>query len=244
MNVQQASHNACGASPVPAETIPAGGGALHAATLSITEIYKSIQGESTWAGLPCIFVRLTGCHLRCVWCDTEYAFHGGTKWSIAEILARCRELGGGLVEITGGEPLLQKQCTLLARALLDEGCTVLCETSGALPIGALPADVIKIMDLKCPDSGECDKNDWSNIEALSSRDEVKFVIASRKDYEWSREVTAEHGLSKRCNAVLFSAAAPHLEPRRLVEWMLADGVDARFQMQLHKAVWPDRNEGV
>ncbi len=214
------------------------------ATLTVTEIYKSVQGESTWAGLPCIFVRLTGCPLRCVWCDTEYAFHGGAKMTVGEIVDRCLELACPLVEITGGEPLLQKACATLAQCLLDRGMTVLCETSGALPIDRLPADAIRIMDLKCPDSGECDKNDWSNLDRLSPRDEVKFVIAGRKDYEWSREVVRDHNLPSRCHAVLFSPVLGSVDPQELVEWILEDGLDVRFQLQMHKFIWPPDRKGV
>jgi 7-carboxy-7-deazaguanine synthase len=222
----------------------AGDDPLLSAVLTVTEIYKSVQGESTWAGLPCIFVRLTGCHLRCVWCDTEYAFHGGTKMTVDEIVDRCVELACPLVEITGGEPLLQKQCGTLAQCLLDRGLTVLCETSGALPIDRMPADVITIMDLKCPDSGECDKNDWSNIGRLSMRDEVKFVIAGRKDYEWSRDAVREHDLPARCHAVLFSPVFGSVDPRELVEWILEDELDVRFQLQMHKFIWPPDQKGV
>ena len=166
-------------------------------TLRLTEIYKSIQGESTWAGKPCTFIRLARCHLRCVWCDTSYAFYGGEKVSIGEILAKCSEMDCTLVEITGGEPLIQPECVDLAAALLDAGYTVLVETSGTLPIHGLPADAIKIMDLKCPGSGECGKNDWSNIDALSAQDEVKIVIASRGDYEWSRDIVHTYALPGR-----------------------------------------------
>ena len=213
-------------------------------TLAVTEIYKSIQGESTWAGLPCIFVRLTGCHLRCVWCDTEYAFYGGEKMAIEDIVGRCEALDCPLIEITGGEPLLQDRCGALAQQLLDKGFTVLCETSGALPIDRLPAEVIKIMDLKCPDSGECERNDWANIGRLSKRDEVKFVIASRRDYEWSRDAVAKHVLDQRCGAVLFSPVFGAVESRDIVDWMLADGVNARFQLQMHKFIWPPDAKGV
>ncbi len=210
----------------------------------VTEIYRSIQGESTWAGKPCTFIRLTGCNLRCVWCDTEYAFHHGDKMTIGEILEECNRLACPLVEITGGEPLLQKGCPVLAEALLAQGYTVLCETSGSLPIAALPRDVIKIMDLKCPGSGECDKNDWSNLEALGPRDEVKFVLADREDYEWSREVLLEHHLAARCNAVLFSPVFGAIDPRDIVEWILEDGLDVRFQLQVHKFIWPPDQKGV
>jgi len=212
--------------------------------LRVTEIYKSVQGESTWAGLPCIFVRLSGCPLRCVWCDTEYAFYGGEKLSVAAIVDQCRALGGDLIEITGGEPLAQPECPDLAQAFLDAGFTVLIETSGSLPISSLPAETIKIMDLKCPDSGEGDKNDWTNIDALTDRDEVKFVIASRRDYEWSREQVTKHNLSNRCKAALFSPVFGAIEGDSLVKWILEDKLNVRFQLQLHKYVWPPDAKGV
>ena len=210
------------------------------ATLRVTEIYRSVQGESTWAGLPCTFVRLARCHIRCVWCDTAYAFKGGTAMSIGTIVERCRELGVPLVELTGGEPLVQPECPALAQALLDAGFTVLVETSGTLPIATLPDACITIMDLKCPDSGECEKNDWSNIAALSPRDEVKFVLASRRDYEWARDVVREHRLDERVQAVLFSVAFGYVEPKDVVEWILEDALNVRFQLQMHKFIWdPD-----
>lgn len=214
------------------------------ALLRVTEIYKSIQGESTWAGLPCIFVRLARCHLRCVWCDTAYAFYGGRKVSIAEIRATCRSMACSLVEITGGEPLVQAECGRLAQALLEDGCTVLVETSGTLPIDVLPPESIKIMDLKCPDSGECSKNYWPNLETLSARDEVKFVLASRRDYEWARDVVQEHDLTSRCNAVLFSPVFGRIEPAEIVRWILEDGLNVRFQLQLHKFIWSPEEKGV
>lgn len=213
-------------------------------TLTVTEIFRSIQGESTWAGLPCVFVRLTGCNLRCVWCDTAYAFSGGTKMTVEDVVARVAELACPLVEITGGEPLLQEACPSLAEALLGRGLTVLCETSGALPIDRVPADVITIMDLKCPGSGESSKNDWGNVDRLSRRDEVKFVIADRADYEWSRDVVHRYGLPARCNAVLFAPVFGVLEARDLVQWILEDGLPVRFQPQLHKFVWPPDTRGV
>jgi len=213
-------------------------------TLSVTEIYKSIQGESTWTGLPCIFVRLSGCPLRCVWCDTQYAFSGGQKMTIGAIREACRGLDVSLVEITGGEPLWQKDSPLLASALLEDGRTVLCETSGALPIDVLPQEVIKIMDLKCPGSGECDKNDWANIDKLSPRDEVKFVIGDRADYEWSRSIVREYGLCARCNAVLFAPVFGWIEPRAIAEWILEDGLGVRLQLQVHKYIWPGERKGV
>ena len=213
-------------------------------TLVVTEIYRSIQGESTWAGIPCTFIRLTGCNLRCVWCDSAYAFHGGVRMTLPEILAECRRLGGPLVEITGGEPLLQKGCPCLAEALLAEGYIVLCETSGALPLTVLPGDVIKIMDLKCPGSGECDQNHWANIDALGPRDEVKFVLASREDYEWSRDVLRKYNLAARCHAVLFSPVFGAIDPKDIVAWLLEDRLEVRFQLQMHKFIWPPGQKGV
>ena len=212
--------------------------------LMVTEIYKSVQGESTWVGKPCTFIRLTGCPLRCVWCDTTYAFQGGSRMSMTDIVAACDALDCPLVEITGGEPLAQKQCGALAERLLDRGYTVLCETSGALPIDRLPDAVIKIMDLKCPGSGECDRNDWDNIAKLAPRDEVKCVIADRRDYEWSRDAVRRYDLTSRCAAVLFSPVFGSVEPKALVEWILEDKLDVRFQLQLHKFVWPPDQKGV
>ncbi len=213
-------------------------------TLRITEVYKSVQGESTWAGLPCIFVRLARCHLRCVWCDTEYAFRGGESVSIGALLDQCDALTCQLIEITGGEPLIQPNCVDLAEALLDRGYTVLVETSGSLPIAVLPAEVIKIMDLKCPGSGECGKNDWSNIDTLSQHDEVKFVIASRADYEWAAEVVQRYQLADRCNAILFSPVFGPIEPADIVQWIIDDNLPVRFQLQMHKFIWPPDAKGV
>src|SRR5712672_2049263 len=209
----------------------------------ITEIFKSVQGEGTRAGLPCVFVRLTGCNLRCTWCDTAYAFHGGKKMSVEDVLARVDELCGRagdqsgaaaivpLVELTGGEPLLQEEIYPLAEALLARGYTVMIETSGERFIGRLPREVIKIVDVKCPDSGEPDTFDFSNLEALTKNDEVKFVLSSRRDYEFAREFSDRHNLAERVHQVLFSPVFegpegqwPGLEPRELVEWMLADGL--------------------
>ncbi len=212
--------------------------------LAVTEIYKSIQGESTWVGLPCIFVRLTGCPLRCVWCDTAYAFSGGDAMSVADVVEQVKSLDCPLVEITGGEPLGQRNCGPLAQALLDQGLTVLCETSGALPIDQLPDSVIKIMDLKCPGSGEQSRNDWNNIAKLSPKDEVKFVIADRVDYEWARDKTRELDLTSKVNAVLFSPAFGPQDPQALVKWIMEDGLDVRFQLQMHKFVWPPDTKGV
>ena len=211
--------------------------------LRINEIYKSIQGESSWAGLACVFVRLTGCHLRCYYCDTEYAFHEGRWMTLTEILARVSEYDAPLVEITGGEPLLQPACGELARRLLDLGLTVLCETSGALPIDRLPPDVIKIMDLKCPSSGEVERNDWSNIDRLGPRDEVKFVIGDRTDFEWAADVISRYDLAKRCG-VLMSPVFGEIEPPQLVEWILSAQLPVRFQLQMHKFIWSPTEVGV
>ena len=222
----------------------------------ITEIFKSIQGEGSRAGLPCIFVRLTGCNLRCTWCDTTYAFHGGQKMSVEEVVARVEALGGSaaggpLVELTGGEPLLQPDIYPLADRLLAAGYVVLIETSGERFVGQLPKAVIKIVDVKCPDSGEPETFDGRNLEELTNGDEVKFVVSSRKDYEFARDFMREHSLAGRVKEVLFSPVHEDpggswkgLEPRQLVEWMLEDGVEARLGLQLHKIVWDPALRGV
>lgn len=223
----------------------------------ITEIFKSIQGEGTRAGLPCIFVRLTGCNLRCVWCDTEYAFHGGEKYTLDEVLAQVRSLAGEgdlrvpLVEITGGEPLLQKETPELAGRLLADGYTVMIETSGERLVGVLPREVLKIVDVKCPDSGECGTFNMDNLDALDAKDEIKFVIASRRDYEFARDFTAQHQLASRIHQVIFSPAFPDpagrwqgLESRQLAEWILADRLPVRLGLQLHKFIWDPAMKGV
>ena len=226
----------------------------------ITEIFKSIQGEGTRAGLPCIFVRLTGCNLRCTWCDTAYAFHGGQKMSLDDVLERVESLnrradgstaGVSLVELTGGEPLLQEEIYPLAERLLAAGFTVMIETSGERFIGRLPKEVVKIVDVKCPDSGEPDTFDPRNLEVLGANDEVKFVISSRKDYEFAREFSRGHRLAERVHEVLFSPVHDDpngkwrgLEPRELVEWMLEDGLPVRLGLQLHKIVWDPEIRGV
>jgi 7-carboxy-7-deazaguanine synthase len=214
------------------------------ARLKLTEIYKSIQGESTWAGLPCIFIRTTGCNLRCSWCDSEYSFYGGDWWTIPQILERVAALDCDLVELTGGEPLLQPAVPDLAKELLAAGKTVLIETSGERDIGVLPPSVIRIMDLKCPDSGESGRNRYDNIPLLNNRDEVKFVLASRKDYEFAREQLLKHKLNERVNSVLLSVVFGKLEPVQVVDWMLADKVPARFQLQMHKFIWEPTTKGV
>jgi len=229
----------------------------------ITEIFKSIQGEGTRAGLPCIFVRLTGCNLRCTWCDTAYAFHGGKKMSLEEVWGRVDQLAGReegmpgsqavvpLVELTGGEPLLQEEIHPLAERLLAAGYTVMIETSGERFIGRLPREVIKIVDVKCPDSGEPDTFDMRNLEALGENDEVKFVLSTRRDYEFARAFAREHELAKRVKQVLFSPVFedpeekwPGLDPRELVEWILADGLPVRLGLQLHKFIWDPATKGV
>jgi 7-carboxy-7-deazaguanine synthase len=223
----------------------------------ITEIFKSIQGEGTRAGLPCIFVRLTGCNLRCRWCDTAYAFHGGTKNSLEEILEKVSGLAGRgaarvpLVEITGGEPLLQEETSALAEKLLAAGYTVMIETSGERFVGALPHGVIKIVDVKCPDSGEPDTFDMANLEAVGANDEIKFVISSRRDYDFAREFTLRHGLAERVHQVLFSpvtadpaGAWEGLNARELAERILADGLPVRLGLQLHKFIWDPAMKGV
>jgi len=227
--------------------------------MQITEIYKSLQGESTHAGLPCVFVRLTGCNLRCSWCDSEYAFYGGRKMTPEEVFAEVEHLSpnGGLVEITGGEPMLQeREGVPLMRQLLEGGYQVLLETSGERPLDRVPAGVIKIVDVKCPNSGEPDTFQMENLETLNARDEVKFVLSDRVDYEFARDFTLRHNLSKRVNAVLFSPAfrkeatgardSSHclLDPQELADWMVADSVPARLGLQLHKFIWDPALKGV
>jgi 7-carboxy-7-deazaguanine synthase len=213
-------------------------------TLTINEIYQSIQGESTWAGERCVFVRLTFCDLRCTYCDTEYAFYEGKKQTLAEIVDLVEKFECSLVEMTGGEPLLQKNVLPLMSILCDRGHTVLLETSGAHDVAPVDPRVHRIMDLKTPGSGEVDKNLWSNIEHLTELDEVKFVIGSREDYDWSCDKVRRFDLTKRCHAVLFSPIFGRIDPRQIVEWMLADKLDVRFQLQMHKFIWSPTQRGV
>ena len=212
--------------------------------LTINEIYFSVQGESTWAGLPCVFVRLTFCDLRCTYCDTEYAFYEGKKQSLDEIVDVVLAYDCPLVEITGGEPLLQKNVLPLMTLLADAGRTILLETSGAHDISAVDPRVHRIMDLKTPGSGEVARNLFSNIEHLTERDEVKCVIGSREDYEWSREKVRTHRLAERCRAVLFSPIFGRIDPREIVDWILADKLPVRFQLQMHKFIWTPTKRGV
>jgi 7-carboxy-7-deazaguanine synthase len=213
--------------------------------MQITEIFKSIQGESTYAGLPCIFIRLTGCNLRCTWCDTEYSFYGGTRMTLDEIMERVRGFGGKLVEITGGEPLLQREVYPLMERLLGEGYRVMLETSGERPIRNVPREVIKIVDVKCPDSGEADTFAIDNLEHLAPQDQVKFVIATRRDYEFSRDFCQEHGWTSRVAAVIFSPVHGEVDLPGLAEWMIADGLEeVRFGHQLHKTIWGAETPGV
>jgi 7-carboxy-7-deazaguanine synthase len=227
--------------------------------MQITEIYKSLQGESTHAGLPCVFVRLTGCNLRCSWCDSEYTFSGGHRMTADEILNQVEALSPnqGLVEITGGEPMLQeRELVPLMQRLLDTRYTVLLETSGERPLARVPRGVIKIVDVKCPHSGEPDTFDLENLEALLPHDELKFVISNRIDYEFARDFIAHHRLARRVNALLFSPAfrkdatgardASHclVDPQELAGWMIADDVPARLGLQIHKFIWDPAIKGV
>lgn len=211
--------------------------------MRITEIFHSIQGESTYSGLPCVFVRTTGCNLRCVWCDTAYAFHGGQEMRLDEILAQVRGYHCKLVELTGGEPMLQKETPELARQLLHEGFTVLIETSGSLDLSPLDKRVIKIMDLKCPGSGEAERNYWPNLDILQPHDQIKFVIKDRRDYDWAVGIIRAHHLEERF-PLLFSPVFNVMDYRQLAEWLLADRINARFQLQLHKHIWPPDMRGV
>lgn len=224
-------------------------------TLVVNEVFHSIQGESTWAGRPCVFIRLTGCHLRCGYCDTEYAFHEGKRRSIDDVVAQACGFDCDLVEVTGGEPLLQPGVHDLMRRLCDAGKTVLLETSGACDIAGCDPRVIRILDLKTPDSGEVQRNLWSNLDHLTPRDEVKFVISSRNDYEWARGVVRDRQLADRVNAVLMSPVhdmpageelpgSIGLPPRDLADWVLADALPVRVQMQLHKWIWDPMARGV
>jgi len=211
--------------------------------LTVNEIFYSIQGESTFAGRPCVFVRLTACDLRCSWCDTPYAFFEGRKRALAEVLADVDRFKCHLIEITGGEPLLQEGVYPLMDELLARGHTVMLETGGHRPIGRVPRAVVKVVDIKCPGSGESDKTDWTNLDVLAPHDQIKFVIKDRVDYEFALDAL-RHRLAGRCATVLFSPVHGVLDPRTLSEWMLADRAEARLQPQLHKLIWPPDTRGV
>jgi 7-carboxy-7-deazaguanine synthase len=217
--------------------------------LRITEIFHSIQGESTWAGVPCTFVRITGCPLRCTWCDTAYAFEGGSRMTHGEILEEVASHPARVVEITGGEPLAHPGAFALAELLLDAGYTVLVETSGAFDVAPLDPRAHRIMDLKCPGSGESPRNLWGNLEHLSDRDEVKFVVKDRTDYEWARETIRERGLDLRVTegslrALLMSPVWGEVDLAELAGWILEDGLPVRFQLQVHKLIWGAEATGV
>ena len=212
--------------------------------LTINEIFHSIQGESTHAGRPCVFVRLTACDLRCRWCDTPYAFHEGRKMSVDEVVAEVEARGCPVVEVTGGEPLLQSDVYLLMQRLLDAGKTVLVETGGHRSIAQVPAGVVRIMDVKCPGSGESGRNDWSNLALLTPSDEVKFVIADRVDYEFARDIMQREKLSERVAPVLVSPVHGELAAKQLAEWVIEDRLEVRVQLQLHKYIWTPETRGV
>lgn len=211
--------------------------------LLLHEIYRSVQGESTFAGLPCVFVRTTACDLRCTWCDTPHAFTQGTLWPLDAVLDKVRNFQTPLVEITGGEPLLQTEVLLLMAILCDEGYTVLLETSGGRDVSAVDRRVHVIMDLKCPDSGEADANLWSNLDHLKPGDQIKFVLASRRDFDWAAETIRTHHLTDRFQ-VLLSPVFGKVNPRELADWLLASGLQARMQIQLHKQIWEPEARGV
>jgi 7-carboxy-7-deazaguanine synthase len=212
--------------------------------LTINEIFHSIQGESTHAGRPCVFVRLTACDLRCSWCDTTYAFHEGRKMSVDEVLQRVDGYGCDVVEITGGEPLLQKEVYPLMQRLLEQGRTVMLETGGHLSADSVPEGVIRVIAVKCPGSGESEKNHWANLDRLRPTDEVKFVIRDRIDYEYAREVVLTRTLVGRCTAVLFSPVHGVLDPKQLAAWVLEDRLAVRVQLQVHKYIWDATTRGV
>ena len=212
--------------------------------LTINEIFHSVQGESTYAGRPCVFVRLTACDLRCSWCDTPYAFYEGSKRSLDDVIGEVDRYGCSLVEVTGGEPLLQEDVYPLMQRLLESGKTVLLETGGHRSTERVPDEVVTILDVKCPGSGEVGKNDWKNLERLRTQDEVKFVVKDRADYEFARDVIARHELAGRAAAIHLSPVHGVLDPKTLSEWVLADKLAVRVQLQLHKYIWSPDTRGV
>jgi 7-carboxy-7-deazaguanine synthase len=212
--------------------------------LTVNEIFYSIQGESTYAGRPCVFVRLTACDLRCSWCDTQYAFYEGSKRSLDDVMSEVERFECPLVEVTGGEPLLQEEVYSLMTTLVDRGRTVLLETGGHRSTSRVPEAVVTILDVKCPGSGEAHRNDWNNLERLRPHDEVKFVVKDRADYEYARDVIARHGLERRAAAIHVSPVHGVLDARTLSEWVLADKLPARVQLQIHKFIWEPHTRGV
>lgn len=212
-------------------------------TLKVNEIYKSIQGESTHTGRPCIFVRLTFCNLRCTYCDTEYAFYEGKNETIDSIMDTVKSMNCNLIEVTGGEPLVQSECIQLLKKLINDGFEVMLETGGSLPISDVPKSVIKIIDFKCPSSGMMKKNLWSIINDVQSHDEIKFVIGSRKDFDWAYRKVKEYSLDKKCT-VLFSAVFDEIEPKKIIDWIIEENVPVRFQLQSHKYIWSPKKKGV
>ncbi len=212
-------------------------------TVRVSEIFRSLQGEGTRTGWPCVLVRLAGCNLRCRWCDTPYARDGGEERTVTQVLAEVARYATAMVEVTGGEPLVQPGTPALLRALCDAGYETLLETNGSVDLAGVDARVVKIMDVKCPSSGASASTRWENLARLSAGDEVKFVLAGREDYEHARRVCAERGLCDRL-AVTFSPVAGELDPAQLAEWILADGLRVRLGLQLHKILWPDKDRGV
>lgn len=212
--------------------------------LTVNEIFHSIQGESTHAGRPCVFVRLTACDLRCSWCDTPYAFHEGQRMSVDDVVERVRSYGCPVVEVTGGEPLLQADVYPLMERLMAEGLTVMLETGGHRSIEHVPAGVLRVIDVKCPGSGESERNDWANMDRLTATDEVKFVIRDRADYDYARAVVDRYGLIGRVRAVLFSPVHGVLDPKQLAAWVLEDRLEVRVQLQVHKYIWDPQTRGV
>ena len=210
--------------------------------LRVNELFVSIQGESSYSGVPCFFIRLTGCPLRCIWCDTEYAFHEGEQYSIKDLVSKAKESGCKFVEVTGGEPLAQKGTIKLLESLLDENFEVLLETSGAFPIHKVPKRVVKIIDIKCPGSKMSEKNLWENFDKLEEHDEIKCVIADESDYNWAKEELISRNLLNR-NKIFFSPVAAQLSPKDLAEWIINDKLPVRIQLQIHKIIWPNRDHG-
>ena len=211
--------------------------------MRVTEIFTSIQGESTFCGLPCTFIRMTGCNLRCKYCDTPYALEGGEELDLDQILDKVKESGISLVELTGGEPLLQEECYLLINLLLEEGYTVLLETNGSLTLKKLDSRVMKIVDIKCPGSGMSEKMDFSNVNYLTGKDEVKFVISDKGDFDWAKGIIDTYGLIEKCK-VLISPVLSRLEAKDVAGWILEERLPVRLQLQLHKVIWPDLDRGI